>query len=69
MWQKISSVACVIFMKNIFVPGEVDKKARKNSGAAGRSNDYVDLPNGADDSRRLKRLRRAGDYVSLLIFN
>jgi len=33
MWQKISSVACVIFMKNIFVPGEVDKKAEKQRGS------------------------------------
>lgn len=50
-------------MKNIVAQGW--RKQR----VAGRSNDYVDLPNGADDSRRLKRLRRASDYVSLLIFN
>jgi len=35
MWQKISSVACVIFMKNIFVPGEVDKKDGKAAGQLG----------------------------------
>lgn len=63
MWQKISSAASVVFMKNIVAQGW--RKQR----VAGRSNDYVDLPNGADDSRRLKRLRRASDYVSLLIFN
>lgn len=63
MWQKISSAASVVVMKNIVAQGW--RKQR----VAGRSNDYVDLSNGADDSRRLKRLRRASDYVSLLIFN